>query len=94
VKGRRLAAGLDRIAEAHPSLVEGHRGLGLMRGIQVRRRETIVPAAWERGLKVLGCGLAGDVSTIRVLFLADTLAREVDEFLRVLDGVLSDLERA
>jgi 4-aminobutyrate aminotransferase-like enzyme len=89
VKGRRLAAGLDRLAAAHPGLLVGHRGLGLMRGIQVRRREAIVRAAWQRGLKLLGCGFAGEVSTIRVLFLADTLAREIDEFLRVLDSALS-----
>jgi 4-aminobutyrate aminotransferase-like enzyme len=93
VKGRRLAEGLDRIAEAHPTLVAGHRGLGLMRGIQVRRREAIVHTAWLRGLKLLGCGLKGDVSTIRVLFLADTLSREVDEFLRVFDAVLGEVER-
>lgn len=91
-KGRRLAEGLDRIAKDHPTLVVGHRGLGLMRGIQVRRRDAIVRTAWLRGLKLLGCGFAGDVATIRVLFLADTLAHEIDEFLRVFDAVLAEVE--
>ena len=88
-KGRRLEAALDRLATKHPTLVVSHRGLGLMRGVVVRRREAIVHEAWLRGLKLLGCGYAGESSVIRVLFLADTLSREIDEFERVLDGVLT-----
>ena len=63
-----------------------------MRGLVVRRREAIVRRAWRKGLKLLGCGLAGETSVIRVLFLADTLSREVDEFERVLGDVLADVE--
>jgi hypothetical protein len=58
----------------------------------VRRRDDVVEAAWRRGLKVLGCGLAGEVAPVRLVLLADTLAREVDELERVLDLVLSDVE--
>jgi len=92
VKGRRLEAALDRLAEKHPRLVVGHRGFGVMRGLVVRRREAIVHHAWTKGLKLLGCGMSGETSVIRVLFLADTLSREVDEFERVLDDVLTDVE--
>lgn len=93
VKGERLAKGLDRLVEKHPSLLVSHRGLGLMRGLVLHRREAVVKAGWRRGLKLLGCGLSGDPSVIRVLFLADTLSREIDEFLRVLDAALSEVER-
>jgi 4-aminobutyrate aminotransferase-like enzyme len=94
VKGARLEEGLDRLAEAHPKTVVGHRGLGLMRGLVVRRREDVVRAAWKRGLKLLGCGLGGETATIRLVYLADTLSREIDESLRVLGEALSDVERA
>ena len=94
VKGAYLAAGLDRLAERHKALLVSHRGLGLMRGLVVRRREAIVHHGWLHGLKLLGCGWAGETSVLRVLFLADTLTREIDEFLRVLDLVLEAVERA
>jgi 4-aminobutyrate aminotransferase-like enzyme len=90
-KGRRLAAALDRLADKHARVVEGHRGVGLLRAIAVRRRDDVIDAAWRRGLKLLGCGLSGEVSAIRLVFLADTLAREVDEFERVMDLALSDV---
>lgn len=93
VKGARLAAGLDRLAAAHPTLLVSHRGLGLMRGLVVRRRDAIVAAAWRRGLKLLGCGWPGDTSVLRILFLADTLSREIDEFLRVFGATLAEVER-
>ena len=91
VKGRHLAERLDRLSEKHPKVLIAHRGLGVMRGIVVRRREKLVHAAWLRGLKLLGCGWSGETSVIRVLFLADTLAREIDEFVRVLDLAMGDV---
>jgi 4-aminobutyrate aminotransferase-like enzyme len=94
VKGRRVAEALDRLAARHPKVLEGHRGVGLLRAILVRRRDDVIDAAWRRGLKLLGCGLPGEVSAIRLVFLADTLAREVDEFERVLDLALGDVEAA
>ena len=93
VKGRYLAQGLDRLAEKHPGILVGHRGLGLMRGLVVKQRDRLVRAAWQRGLKLLGCGWAGETSVIRCLFLADTLARELDEFVRVLGLAMEDVER-
>jgi 4-aminobutyrate aminotransferase len=93
VKGRRLAAGLDRLCREHPRTLAGHRGVGLLRAILVRRRQDLIRFAWRRGLKLLGCGWAGEISPIRLVFLADTLAREIDEFLRVLDETLTAFER-
>ena len=93
VKGERLEKALDRVATRHPSLVVGHRGIGLMRALVVRRRDDVVRTAWRSGLKLLGAGWAGETSAIRLLFLADTLSREVDEFERVLDRSLAALER-
>jgi 4-aminobutyrate aminotransferase-like enzyme len=94
VKGRRLADALDRLAERHPKVVAGHRGEGCLQAILVRRRDDVIAAAWRRGLKLLGAGFPGEVAAIRLLFLADTLAREVDEFERVMDLALSDVEAA
>jgi 4-aminobutyrate aminotransferase-like enzyme len=94
VKGARLAAGLDRLVERHPKVLVGHRGVGLLRAILVRRRPDVIRAAWRRGLKLLGCGWLTEVAPIRLILLADTLAREVDELLRVLDLALGDVEKA
>ena len=92
VKGDRLAQALDRLAERHPKVLVGHRGIGLMRAVLVRRRDDVVRTAWRGGLKMLGAGWSGETAPIRLLFLADTLSREVDEFARVLDRILSSLE--
>ncbi len=89
VKGVRLREGLDQLAERHPKLVAGHRGIGVMNAVLVRERSRIVRKGWEMGLKLLGCGWSGEVAPIRILMLADTLTREVDEFLRVFDEVLT-----
>jgi 4-aminobutyrate aminotransferase-like enzyme len=94
VKGRYLEAGLARLRERHPGLVEGADVRGLMAGISVRRRADLIRVGWERGLKLLGCGPSGEVSRLRLVFLADTLAREIDEALRVLDRVLAEVEAA
>jgi 4-aminobutyrate aminotransferase-like enzyme len=92
VKGRLVSGALDRLAERHPKIVAGHRGEGLLRAVLVRRRDDVIAAAWRRGMKLLGAGLAGETAPIRLVFLADTLAREVDEFERVLDLALRDVE--
>jgi 4-aminobutyrate aminotransferase-like enzyme len=91
IKGAQLSAGLDRLVAKHGAILVGHRGVGLMRGLLVRRRSDVIQAAWRHGLKLLGSGWTREVSVIRVLFLADTLAREVDAFLDVLDRTLTSL---
>jgi len=85
VKGRLLAEGLDMLAEKHPHVMVGQRGKGLMRAMLVRDRARVVRTAWEHGLKLLSCGWKAEVAPIRLLMLADTLTREVDELIHVLD---------
>ena len=91
VKGRYLAVQLERLAAKHPDHVSGQRGEGLMRALLVRDRNRVTHAAWQRGLKLLGCGWGGDVAAIRLLLLADTTTREIDELIRVLDETFSSL---
>lgn len=93
VKGRRLRAGFERLAEKHPRVVAGCRGLGLMNALLVRRRSDFVKAGWQQGVKLLGCGWSGEVAPIRILGLADTLGREVDELLAILAKVCASLDR-
>lgn len=87
VKGRMLRAGFARLAERWPKVVAGHRGHGLMNALLVRGRADFVKVGWRYGVKLLGCGWNAEVAPIRILGLADTLAREVDELLHLLDGV-------
>lgn len=93
VKGARLQAGLARLCEKHPRVMAGHRGFGLMNALLVHRRTDFVHAAWKRGLKLLGCGWNAEVAPIRLLGLADTLSREVDVLLDLLDATCADLQR-
>lgn len=92
VKGKYLEEGLRRLEERHPALVTGHDVRGLLVGLSVRRRADIIRVGWQRGAKLLGCGLSGETSRLRILFLADAVAREIDEALRVLDAVLTEVE--
>lgn len=94
VKGRQLAEGLDELAARHPQIVAGQRGVGLMRAILVRDRARVVRTAWEHGLKLLGCGWPAETAPIRLLMLADTLGREVDELVGVLDQVFTAMRRS
>lgn len=91
VKGEQMARGFDVLAANYPSILAGHRGLGVMRALLVRRRDEVEKLAWQKGLKLLGCGWNAEVAPIRILMLADTLASEVDELLRVLDEVFAEL---
>lgn len=94
VKGAYLAEKLDEVAARHPKTLVGHDGRGLLRGVSVRQRDRIVAEGWRRGLKLLGCGPAGEVSRLRLVFLADTLAREIDDFARVFEETLAAVEAA
>jgi len=85
VKGRLLAEGLDDLAKRHPKILAGHRGMGLMRALLVKDRKRVIDTAWQHGLKLLGCGWSAEVAPVRILMMADTLAREVDELIATLD---------
>lgn len=80
VKGAYLSMLFDRIQERLPNMLVEHSGLGLMHGVTVRHRGEVVAEAWKRGLKLLGCGPAGDAARIRILFLADCIAKELEDF--------------
>lgn len=93
VKGKYLAAALDRLQERYPDLLLEHGGLGLMHGLTVRRREELIAEAWRHGLKMLGCGVAGETARVRVLFLADAIAKEVEDFAGALESALEAVRR-
>ena len=90
--GRQLSEGLQQLAERHPHVMVGERGRGLMRAMLVRNRDEVVHKGWEHGIKLLGCGWSGEVAPIRLLMLADTLAREVDELLGIMDRVFASMK--
>ena len=92
LKGRLLERGLALLAERHPELVTSYIVRGGMARLSVRRRHDVVMTAWRHGLKLLGCGRKGEVSAIRLLFLADVLAREIHEAIDLLDATLSEVK--
>ena len=63
-----------------------------MHGVSVSNRDAVLAEGWKRGLKMLGCGPSGDPSRIRLLFLADTLSREIDDFARVFEETIEAVE--
>ncbi|MGQ0613741.1 MAG: aminotransferase class III-fold pyridoxal phosphate-dependent enzyme [Planctomycetaceae bacterium] len=89
VKGDYLAQKLEEIAARHPKMVLGQEGRGLLCGVDVRQRDKVIAEGWKRGLKMLGCGPAGEVARIRLIFLADTLAREIDDFAKVFEETVA-----
>lgn len=92
LKGKLVAAGFDELRARHPSIVTDHMVRGGLTRISVRRRADVIHAAWKRGLKLLVCGRPGEVAAIRMLFLADVLAKEIHEALDLLDLALGDVE--
>ena len=92
IKGQYLCRLLERIQKRHPDTLCGIDGRGGMIGLSLRRRDEVIATAWRRGLKLLGCGLPGEVERVRVLLLADVLTREVDEIATTLDAVLTEVE--
>ena len=85
--GERLAAGFDHLCAAHPGLLVGHRGLGLMRAL-----DTVSPGdcyrfmleAIDGGLLVVWANNKQDTLLVMPPLVVE--ADEIDEILRVLDG--------
>ncbi len=92
IKGEYLRERLAMLAERHPTLVTGFSGLGCMFGVTVKRREEMIQRAWKHGLKLLGAGAGGDEARLRILFLADVITKEIDDFVAAFDGVLAEME--
>jgi acetylornithine/succinyldiaminopimelate/putrescine aminotransferase len=84
--GARLAEGFDRLCAAHPGLLVGHRGLGLMRAL-----DTVAPEACYRFMLqaidggVLVVWANNKQETLLVMPPLVVQADEVDEILDVLD---------
>jgi acetylornithine/succinyldiaminopimelate/putrescine aminotransferase len=94
LKAKLIEAGYAELQKRHPSLVAGFLVKGGLARLSVRRRTDLVQAAWRRGLKLLGCGRAGEVAAIRTIWLADVLAKEIGDAMDLLDLALSDVGTA
>jgi acetylornithine/succinyldiaminopimelate/putrescine aminotransferase len=94
LKEKLIAAGLAELEVRHPQTVVGHMVKGGLARISLRRRADVIRAGWRRGVKLLVCGRAGDVSAIRLVFLADVLAREVKEAFDLIDLAMTDVENS
>lgn len=92
IKGEYVEAGFEWLQRRHPDTLIDFRGMGGMWGFAVRQRDDVCRAAWARGLKLLTCGITEEVSSIRALFLADVLTKEINDFILLLDASLSDVE--
>ncbi|MBX6351263.1 MAG: acetylglutamate kinase [Clostridia bacterium] len=88
-KGERFAAGLGALAERHPGLVSGQRGLGLMRALVLApggpAAADVAQAAAERGLLVN----PARPDVLRFLPPLTVREAEIDEALAILDASLS-----
>jgi 4-aminobutyrate aminotransferase-like enzyme len=91
VKGKLVEAGLAALQERHPGIVRGTMVRGGLARLSVTRRADVLRAGLGRGIKLLPCGRAGDVSAIRLVFLADVLAKEVRDAMDLLDASLADV---
>jgi 4-aminobutyrate aminotransferase-like enzyme len=94
IKAEYIEAGFEWVQGRHPSTLIDFRGLGGMWGFSVRWRDELCRAAWAHGLKLLTCGVTEEISSIRALFLADVLTKEIDDFMALLDISLGDIEAA
>jgi putrescine aminotransferase len=85
--GARLAAGFDRLCAAHPRLLVGHRGLGLMRALDTVSPEDCyryMLEAIEGGVLVVWAN--NKQETLLVMPPLVVEADEIDEVLHVLDA--------
>jgi 4-aminobutyrate aminotransferase len=94
VKSHLIDAALTHLAARHPQIVAGHVVRGGLARLSVRRRADVIRAAHRRGVKLLVCGRAGDVAAIRLVFLADVLAKEIRDAFDAIDLALGDVEKS
>ncbi len=93
VKGAYVALLLDRVQERHPDLFVEHSGVGLLRGVTLKRRDEVIEEAWRQGLKLLGCGLPGEHARVRLLFLMDATGRELEDLVMGFDRALETVQQ-
>jgi len=94
LKSGLIDAALTHLAARHPQIVAGHVVRGGLARLSVRRRAEVIRAAHRRGVKLLACGRAGDVAAIRLVFLADVLAKEIRDAFDAIDLALGDVEKS
>lgn len=94
LKAKLVERALDALRERHPEVVTDVMVRGGLARISVRERAAVIHAGYRRGLKLLPCGRASEVSAIRMIFLADVLGREVLDAADLLDLALGDLAGA
>jgi acetylornithine/N-succinyldiaminopimelate aminotransferase len=93
-RGKELGAGLEALAKKHPGLGEV-RGLGLLRGIEVKAEAPFDPAALVKAAMARGLLLVrGGEHAVRLLPPLTVTPAEIEEALSKLDGALTDLEAA
>jgi len=92
IKGEYFRLKLAELMARHDETLIDFSGLGGMWGLTVRNRDAIIDWGWKLGVKLLGCGIPGEVSRLRVLLLTDVLTREIDQAIAVLDRVLEQVE--
>lgn len=94
IKGEYLRQRLSVLAESHGEIISDFSGLGCMFGVTVKDRDELIRIAWKQGMKLLGAGSEKDgVGRLRVLFLADVLTKEIDDFVDGLDRVLTAMAK-
>ena len=89
IKGEYLRSGLAYLAQQHPETLVEFQGVGGMFGLTVRKRDELIREGWRRGLKLLGCGPAGEESRLRLVLLADVRTHEVDVLVDGLDRLFA-----
>ena len=90
-RGRELGEGLEALAKKHASLGEV-RGLGLLRGIEIRSDAPFDPAALVKAAMARGLLLVkGGDHAVRLLPPLTVSAEEIQEALTKLDAALGDL---
>jgi acetylornithine/N-succinyldiaminopimelate aminotransferase len=93
-RGKELGAGLEALAKRHPALGEV-RGLGLLRGIEVKAEAPFDPAGLVKAAMARGLLLVrGGEHAVRLLPPLTVTPAEIEEALSKLDGALADLEAA
>ena len=79
---------LEQIAKKYPALIQEHRGMGLMQGLEFKIPvKDIIPKVLEKGLVLISAG-ANIIRFVPPLIIEK---KHVDEMIKVLDQCLCDL---
>lgn len=93
IKGIYIQHRLQALAEKYARNFIDLSGSGCFWGLRIRDRDRFCRIAQNKGLKLLTVGVTEEISTVRALFLADVLTKEIDCYCRLLENVLIDMDR-